>query len=140
MLVETAILYVALTYGAATCRSGRSSVEFDSLNGEQETIHEIVEAALVSGYTDITAGVLAKDFGSIPQVDFVLTEDLSDTLLVWIVVSDPTPEVRKRIYEKQLSLISEFPDMPFDFNLVRTQGRKPSELVTGANVVFSRQE
>lgn len=139
MVIETTILSLVLTYGILTRRLENSNVVFDSTNKCPVLIHsQTVEPVLVSGFTDVTAEVLAKDFGSIPEVDFVLTEDLNDAMLVWIVASDPQSEVRNRIYQKQLSLISEFPDIPFDFNLIRTQGKNPKELVSGANLVYSR--
>ena len=68
---------------------------------------------------------LAKDFAAIPQVKYVLLEKVSNSLLVWIAVDNPTPAVRRRIYDKELGLISEFRDVDFDFNLIPALGRSP---------------
>ena len=82
---------------------------------------------------------LAKDLASVPQVCHVLTEWVDGPLLVWIVVDNPEPSVRRRIYQKELGLIEGFPEIEFDFNLIPAMGRNVNELATGAHVVYSRQ-
>lgn len=83
---------------------------------------------------------LAKDLATVPQVRYVLTEWTNGPLLVWIAVDDPEPGVRRRIYQKELEIISGFPEIDFDFNLIPVMGRKPDELATGARVVYSHPE
>lgn len=136
MIVETAIL-VCWGYGVQTRRSEDAHIQFDSAARCQSIIQPQCPK-VVTGFADTTADVLSKDFGAIPQVDYVLAEELQDAMLVWIVVSDANPDVRDVIFDKQLSLISEFPEIPFDFNLIRTEGRQPSQLVSGARIIFSR--
>ena len=82
---------------------------------------------------------LARDFASVPQVRHVLIERVDGPLLVWIAVDDPEPSVRRRIYQKELDLIEGFPEIDFDFNLIRAMGRNANELATGAHVIYSRQ-
>ena len=72
---------------------------------------------------------LAKDFAAIPQVKYVLLEKVSKSLLVWIAVDNPTRAVRRRIYDKELGLISEFSDV--DFDCPHLGGVKPSPLGDG---------
>ena len=89
---------------------------------------------------DTLENVIAKDIGAIPQVAHVLTEDVPEALLVWIVLEgNPDRHVRRRVYEKELGLISEFPDNDFDFNVIPAMGRHVAEIITGAKLVFSRQ-
>jgi len=83
---------------------------------------------------------LAKNFGAVPQVKYVLVEKVSNSLLVWIAIDTPTPAVRRRIYDKELGLITEFRDVAFDFNLIPALGRSPQEIATGVEVIFSRPE
>ena len=83
---------------------------------------------------------LGKDFGSIPQVRHVLTERVESSLLVWIAIDNPEPNVRMKVYQKELELMDGFPEIEFDFNLIPTLGRNAAELAPGAHVVFSRQE
>lgn len=81
---------------------------------------------------------LSKDLASVSQVRHVLTEKANGNLLVWIAVDDPRPEVRRKIYQKELALIEGFPEVEFDFNLIPAMGRSAQEFATGARVVFSR--
>ena len=82
---------------------------------------------------------LSHDLASVPQVRHVITNRADSTLQVWIAVDDPTPEIRKRIYQKELDLISVFPEIEFDFNLIPSMGRNAAEIATGARVVYSRE-
>ncbi|HCC56440.1 MAG TPA: hypothetical protein DEQ47_04125 [Solibacterales bacterium] len=81
---------------------------------------------------------LSKDLASVAQVRHVLTHQLARSLLVWIALDDCGSDVRKRIYQKELELISEFPDVEFDFNLVPALGRDAGQIATDAHVVYSR--
>lgn len=83
---------------------------------------------------------LAKDFSCIPQVRHVLTEWAGGHLLVWIAADDPQAQVRERIYQKELELISGFPAVDFDFNLIPSMGRPPAEIAINANVTYSRPD
>ena len=102
--------------------------------GDRRTEPEVLVA-------DTLEEVLAKDFGAVPQVSHILAEDAPESLLVWIVLEgNPGPDVRRRIYEKELALISEFPAVEFDFNPIPAMGRPLNEIITDATVIYSRQE
>ncbi len=83
---------------------------------------------------------LASHLGSVPQVKFVMTEAIPNALLVWIAVDNPEPEVRRRIYDQELGLLTEFPETDFDFNLIVSMGRPAAELAGGSNLIYSRPE
>jgi|SRR6185437_10997541 len=87
---------------------------------------------------DPLEGALSKDLASIRQVRHVLTHKVNESLLVWIALDNPEPDIRHLIYEKELGLINGFPDVEFDFNLVPAMGRAAREIVSNANVVYSR--
>jgi hypothetical protein len=139
-MIETVILSVFLTCRIPFRRCEDSNCDFYSSqqNNDEEHKQYSVEPVIFSGFSDLTGDVLAKDFGSVPQVQYVLTEDISDTMLVWIILDDSTLAIRRRVYEKELSLISEFPEIPFDFNVIPSRGRLPEDIVSGARVIYSR--
>jgi hypothetical protein len=83
---------------------------------------------------------LTQDLSAIPQVRHVLTDYANGILSVWIAVDDPRPEVRYRVYDKELELLSAFPEVEFDFNLIPSLGRSAAEIASRAKVAFSRQE
>ena len=83
---------------------------------------------------------LSKDLAIIPQVRHVMIEHTEGPLFVWIAVDNPEPEVRERIYQKELEIITCFPEVDFDFNLIPSLGSKAAEIATGAQVVYSRPE
>jgi len=72
------------------------------------------------------------------QVRSILTEKVEDSVLVWIVVDDPKPGIRKQVYEKELELISRFPEANFDFNLISTMGQSSCEMSSTAEIIYSR--
>lgn len=82
--------------------------------------------------------VVGRDLGSVPEVRYVLTERVPDSLTVWIAVDNPEEAVRRRTYATELNLISAFPEVAFDFNLVSVLGRSPSQIATGAHLAYSR--
>ena len=72
------------------------------------------------------------------QVRSILTEKVEDSVLVWIVVDDPKPGIRKQVYEKELELISRFPEANFDFNLISTMGQSSCGMSSTAEIIYSR--
>jgi hypothetical protein len=92
------------------------------------------------GIAQSLEAALAEDLSAVPQVRQVLTDQADNTLLVWIAVDDPRPEVRHKIYQKELELLNGFPEVEFDFNLIPSHGRSAAEIASGAKVVYSRQE
>jgi hypothetical protein len=138
VIIESLILSVIIV-----CESPRySGREWDVVfNSAPSHYAQMVDKPNITvGNTVTTEKMLAQDFGTVPQVKYILTEECSDTFLVWVVVDDATPQVRHHIFAKQLSLITEFPEIPFDFNLIRTRGRIPENIVTGAHVAYTRSE
>ncbi len=82
---------------------------------------------------------LAKTFASLPQVRHVLTEQVDGALIVWITLDDASPSARRPVYQKQLEVISDFPEVDFDFNLVPSMGRSAKEISTTATIVYARR-
>jgi len=81
---------------------------------------------------------LAKTFAGQPQVRHVLTEQVHGALFVWIALDDASPSARRPVYQKQLKVISDFPEVDFDFNLVPSMGRSAKEISTTATIAYSR--
>ncbi len=139
MLVVETLVFVVLVCESRRSSVGEQVVHFDSqYEGLLLTNEAGVEPAVA--IADNLETAMSKDFASVSEVRHVLTERADGNLLVWIAVDDPRPEVRKRIYQKELSLIEGFPEVDFDFNLIPAMGRAADDLATGARVVFSRTE
>jgi len=107
-------------------------IHFDSTEGEGR----------VRGASDDACvnDALAEHLGSVPQVKFVMTEAVPNAFLVWIAVDNPEPEVRRRIYDQELGLLSEFPETGFEFNLIAAMDRPASQIASGSNLIYSRPE
>ncbi len=80
--------------------------------------------------TDSLKSALAKDLASLPQVHHIETEWTDGALFVWIFLEDASPSARRQIYPKQLKIISRFPEVDFDFNLVTPSSRRTNEIST----------
>ncbi len=83
---------------------------------------------------------LALDLSPLREVRHVLIERADGNLLVWIALDNPAHDVRERVFQKELGLIENFPDVEFDFNLVPAMGRDPGHIASGAKVVYTRKE
>lgn len=91
-------------------------------------------------FADSLETALCRDLASVPEVRHILTERTERSLLIWIAIDNPDPSVRRRIYQKELSIMTGFPEIEFDFNLIPSMDRRPEDLATGARVVYSRSE
>ena len=90
--------------------------------------------------TDIVEKAIAEDLSSVHQVKSVLIGASEDGVCIWIGIDNPVPEIRQRIFDKQLSLILAFPECDFDFNIIPTGGRDIRDFVTDhARVTYERQ-
>jgi len=84
---------------------------------------------------------LALDLSAIREVSHVLIERADGNLLVWIALDNPVRDVRERVFQKELRLIENFPEIEFDFNLVPAVGSSdPGQIASGAKVIYTRRE
>jgi hypothetical protein len=90
-------------------------------------------------FSDDIEKVVAKDLSRISDVSHVFTHVVDTSVLVWILIDNPNTEVRHRIFDSELSLISEFPNTQFDFNLIPRMGREADEMIRGeAHLAYAR--
>jgi hypothetical protein len=139
MLVIEGVLMVALATSPKRCDTKHSEVRLELNSGTPwlttTTAYGLEPDVLFGESLEIA---MAKDFACVPQVRHVMAEHVDGPFLVWIAVDDPTPEVRARIYQKEMELIDAFPEIDFDFNVVLAMGRSYAEIATGASVIYSR--
>ncbi len=139
MFVVETVVWMGLTCTGRRYGIGEHVVKFDSNTDELVLTTESAKMPELLIADDLETA-LGKDFAGIPQVRHVLTEWVDGPLLIWIALDNPEPNVRRKVYQKELELIDGFPEIDFDFNLVPALGRNAEELATGAHVVFSRGE
>ncbi len=73
---------------------------------------------------------IAFEFSLIPQVAFVYTAFRSNEVFyVWIVIDEFERTVRQEIYERQRTIIDEFPMFQFDFYVIGLMGRNVADLI-----------
>lgn len=48
---------------------------------------------------------------------------------IWTVVTASVPEIRKRVYEREQSLIEKYADLEFDFNILASHGQDPKRVI-----------
>ena len=73
---------------------------------------------------------IAFEFSLIPEVAFVYTAFRSNEIFyVWIVIDEFERAVRQRIYERQRTIIDEFPMFQFDFYVIGLMGRNVGDLI-----------
>lgn len=142
MLIAETALMLTLVRGAQLRKAEPAQIFFDSV---QCCDYEVVLRSAIERRLEVTSSIalsleaaIARDIGTVPQVTHILTERVPGAMLVWIAVDEPEATVRHRIYEKELDLISEFPGVDFDFNIVAALGRSPAEFATSANLTYTR--
>jgi hypothetical protein len=85
---------------------------------------------------------IAFAIGAIPEVEAVfVTMDKTargDRIIyVWTVVRESLPEVRRKIYAKEIEIIDKSSDFDFDFNIIASHGRDPQSVVADSAVALA---
>ncbi|MBI2819562.1 MAG: hypothetical protein HYX73_06250 [Acidobacteria bacterium] len=104
---------------------------------------QIVETKIERGDTYPTTGdptriqtsnlneFIAFVLSLVPEVECVHTAFRENHVFyVWIVISEWKKEVRQRIYERQQSIIDQFPTFAFDFYIVSRDGQRVEDLIS----------
>ena len=95
------------------------------------------------GQTDPVAltDFVALELSQVPEVENVFTAKLKNLVYAWIVVDPFDEAVREEIYVHEKSIIDEFWDFEFDFNIISRRGRKLQELLSDPNtdLTYHRQ-
>lgn len=83
---------------------------------------------------------VSGEFSEIPEIETVFTAHEGNVFRVWAVVNDSTPEIRLRIYEREKTVIDEFPEYDFNFEIITWRNRDFAPIVSepGTEVAFQR--
>jgi hypothetical protein len=84
---------------------------------------------------------LGYEMSLVKEVEAVLTAREGNVFHICTVVNDSSPEVRARVFERERSIIDEFAECEFDFNVIARQGRDILSLVEnpGLELTFMRK-
>lgn len=143
MLVEVAVLSIALTASPQRCGAGEYIF---TANSSLKPLGDrfMLPAAYLSEpavlYSQSLEVALANDLALVRDIRHVLVERADDNLLVWIALDNPTKEAREKVFQKQFDLIDGFPEISFDFNLVSSRDRTPAEFASSAQLIYSRED
>jgi hypothetical protein len=76
----------------------------------------------------------------IPAVESVWTCRQGNVFYVWSVVNHPTPDIRRSIYEQECSIIDQFEEYEFDFDIIPRRDRDTNSVFSDPNIelTFSR--
>ena len=111
-------------------------------------IEEVVEATTAaltfrmvqSAQTNPTktlAEFIGEELGAVPEVEAVYGVRDRNVLHIYTVVDAFDGEVRRKIYDKEQSLIEHLLiDVVFDFNIISRRGRKLSEVIPESEVAL----
>lgn len=142
-IIET-VLCVALCC-AEIPRSKSDAITFFSTPVVRRTV---VNDADALGYrTELRSGevkggqmdlAIAQDLASIAHVQHVLIDQADKTLSVWVIVDQHESDTRDRIYDKELAFMDAFPEFEFDFNLVPALDRPLNQIVSGMQLIYSK--
>jgi hypothetical protein len=140
MLVETGLLCVLLTKEPDRCEAGKRVLDMSNVTSCSLVVsgEKFVEAEVYEG-ADLDIA-LARDLAIVKEVRHVLVERADGNLLVWIALDNPVREVREQLFQRELSLIEDFPEIEFDFNIIPGTNSEPSRIASGARVVYSRED
>jgi hypothetical protein len=140
MLVVEGALSILLVQPLPWHEAKDCVIKSDSNRSEFVFTNERAKMPQLLLFADTLETALCRDLANVPEVRHILTEWDGRSLLVWIATDNPEPGARRRIYQKELGIISGFPEIEFDFNLIPSMGRRPEDLATGARLVYSRSE
>lgn len=138
MVIEIGALCAVLSASARRCEAGEVNVSLNSIEGKIMLVAERSQPPTLL-FSRTVEDAVAGDLKLVPEVSHVSVERADGNLLVWIAVSNPTKEVRERIFEKQYSVIDGFPEIEFDFNIIAAKGLTPADLTSTGKIVFTRE-
>ena len=82
---------------------------------------------------------LTFELSQVPEVEYIFTAFRANIFYVWIVTNEFEARVREKIYERQKTIIDEFPMFEFDFYVVAKHGSDVKELISGdVSLTFQR--
>ena len=130
---------VLLTRAPERCETGKTAIRIDSIPDNVLFTADWSAAPNIMIGADLETA-LAIDLSLVSEVQHVLVERADGNLLVWVVLDNPSREVREKVFLKEMGLIEGFPEIDFDFNVVPAMGRHSHEIAAGAKVVYSRKD
>ena len=83
---------------------------------------------------------ISHRFGSVPDVESVFTSTQGRVFYVWVVVNDPDRHVRRKLYEIEREIHSDFDMLEFDFGIISRRGRPLADVISdpSLDLAFSR--
>lgn len=97
-------------------------------------------APLTSVATSALSEFIAFEISLVSEVEAVFTAFRNEVFYVWVIVNRFADNVRARIYDRQRTIIDEFPTFEFDFYVIAGLGRGPWELVSeSVTLAFQRR-
>lgn len=72
---------------------------------------------------------IAHELALVKEVEAILTARQGNELHVWTVVNEFDAAVRAKVYEREKSIIDEFANIHFDFNILSRRNRPFDEVV-----------
>lgn len=104
---------------------------------------DVIEPASSQGKgIEAASHLFAKRVARTAAVLAVAYSAEGDVYLVWTFISRRAKQIRRRIYEEELRLMHEFPELTFDFNVVSLDSAEVSGLLPDdlyGRIVFYRE-
>jgi len=84
---------------------------------------------------------VAHELALVEEVEAVLTARRDNEFHIWTVVNEFDADVRKKIYEREKTIIDEFGNLHFDFNILSRRNRPFNEVIhdSALDVTFRRK-
>ena len=130
---------VHTTKSNLTARLENAGGELLILDAPEQEFHQcgistdLVKSVSTEDIAQPTSGLrecIAFEFSLVPEVAFVYTAfRINEVFYVWIVIDEFERAVRHRIYERQRTIIEEFPMFQFDFYVIGLMGRNVADLI-----------
>lgn len=83
---------------------------------------------------------VGRSLSDIPEVERVYVVREGNTLRVFTIVGEVNEDVYDRIYEHERSIIRDFRDAHFDFNVISLRGRAPAEVMGSILPAWQRSD
>jgi hypothetical protein len=113
---------------------------FQWFNGQASTEPERSDSTegFVPRFEPDLRDYIAFSLGAVPEVQAIFASQQGRVWHIWTVVSESTPEVRKRLYDKEKMILGHFDGATFDFNIIASRERDPIRLVAdpSARIVY----
>jgi hypothetical protein len=115
--------------------------ENDDFSYEEHDDTTKLDFKFYNSYEDRLQNFIANKLKEVKEIEYIFCQREERAYLVWIVINELNPEVRRKIYKKEKDIIRLFRGEVFDFYVIARMNKPIQTIVnqTGTELIYQKQ-